>query len=363
MGSHERVPQGLQMPGQLEVEPEMEEEMNGAALAALMLEAEGLDTRSLAEARCQPDWPRWQEAMEEEHAALVAHGTWELQDKPVSVNVVGCCWVFHLKWDAAGNIIRYKVRLVAQGFLQIPGVDFFDTYAPVSKMAAIRMSLAIAAERDYEIHQVDVKNAYLNGEFEDGEVIYMKLPPGLNLTSCPNQVLHLLHPLYGLKQSARHWYTRLTGALDGHLGMSRCDVDQAVFYHRSGTEQITICMHVDDLTIMTLSVELMQEVKAGLKKEFKISDMGDIHWILRFAAKRDREKRTISLSQASYICSILQCYSFDALKPVSTPMSLSAKLSAADAPKTAQEFAFMSTKPYRETVGAANYASLGTCLD
>ena len=362
-GSRERVPQGLQMPGQLEVEPEMEEEMNGAALAAVMSEAEGLDPRSLAEARRRPDWPRWQEAMEEEHDALVAHGTWELEDKPAGVNVVGCRWVFHLKRDAAGNIIRYKARLVAQGFSQVPGVDFFDTYAPVAKMAAIRTSLAIAAERDYEIHQVDVKNAYLNGEFEEGEVIYMKLPPGLNLTSRPNQVLRLLRPLYGLKQSARHWYTRLTGALSDHLGMARCDVDQAVFYRRSGTEQITICAHVDDLTIMTSSVELMEEVKTGLKKEFKISDMGEIHWILGFAVKRDRENRTISLSQASYIRSILQRYGFDVLKPVSNPMNPNAKLSSADAPKTAQDFAFMSTKPYRETVGSANYASLGTRFD
>ena len=362
-GSRERVPQGLQMLGQLEVEPEMEEEMNGAALAVVMSEAEGLDPRSLAEARRRPDWPRWQEAMEEEHAALVAHGTWELEDKPAGANVVGCRWVFHLKRDSAGNIIQYKARLVAQGFSQVPGVDFFDTYAPVAKMAAIRTSLAISAERDYEIHQVDVKNAYLNGEFEEGEVIYMKLPPGLNLTSRPNQVLRLLRPLYGLKQSARHWYTRLKGALDRHLGMTRCDVDQAVFYRRSETEQIIICTHVDDLTIMMSSVELMEEVKARLRKEFKISDMGEIHWILGFAVKRDRENRTISLSQASYIRSILQRYGFDALKPVSTPMNPNAKLLSADAPKTAQDFAFMSTKPYRETVGSANYASLGTCFD
>ena len=105
-GSHERVPQGLQMLRQLEVEPEMEEEMNGAALAVVMSEAEGLDPHSLAEGRRRPDWPRWQEAMEEEHDALVAHGTWELEDKPVGVNVVGCCWVFHLKQDTAGNMLE-----------------------------------------------------------------------------------------------------------------------------------------------------------------------------------------------------------------------------------------------------------------
>ena len=87
--------------------------------------------------------------------------------------MVGCRWVYALKRDAAGNIIRYKARLVAQGFSQVPGVDFFDTYAPVAKLASIRMALAYGTQRDYEIHQVDVKNAYLNTSFVDNEVIYM----------------------------------------------------------------------------------------------------------------------------------------------------------------------------------------------
>jgi hypothetical protein len=106
---------------------------------------------------------------------------------------------------------------VAQGFSRIPGIDFNDTYAPVAKMASIHTILALAAYHDYEIHQVDVKNAYLNGEFEDGEVVYMKLPLGIELMKNKMKVLLLLKPLYGLKQAGRYWYKKLRDTLRGKL--------------------------------------------------------------------------------------------------------------------------------------------------
>jgi hypothetical protein len=116
-----------------------------------------------------------------------------LVDAPKGSNIIGCRWVYAIKRDAAGNIVRYKARLVAQGFSQVSGVDFFDTYAPVAKMASIRTVLALSAQYDYEIHQVDIKNAFLNGEFLENEAIYMKLPQGVKLTDEKGKVLEL-HP-------------------------------------------------------------------------------------------------------------------------------------------------------------------------
>ena len=136
--------------------------------------------------------------MDEELSALEAHGTWKLTDLPAGANLVGCHWTFVVKKDAAGNIVRYKARLVAQGFSQVPGVDFFDTYTPVAKMASIQATLAYAAHHDLEIHQVDIKNAYLNADFNDGEVIYIKQLPGMTLTEDKKKVLQLMCPLYGL---------------------------------------------------------------------------------------------------------------------------------------------------------------------
>ncbi|CAA7265260.1 unnamed protein product [Cyclocybe aegerita] len=110
---------------------------------------------------------------------LKAAGTWELMDTPDGVNIVGSKWVFRVKKDAAGNVVRYKARLVAQGFSQVPGVDYFDMFVPVARLASIRAVLAIVAVNDFEIHQIDIKGAYLNGVLTSGKVIYMRQPPGV----------------------------------------------------------------------------------------------------------------------------------------------------------------------------------------
>ena len=143
-------------------------------MAAAVAEAVGLEPRSVEEARKRPDWPKWKDVIEAELRQLDAMGTWEIADKPAGVNIVGSKWVFKIKKDAAENVERYKAQLVAQGFTQVPGVDYFDTFAPVAKLASIRMVLALTARQDWEIHQVDVKSAYLNGKFEDDKVIYMR---------------------------------------------------------------------------------------------------------------------------------------------------------------------------------------------
>ena len=146
MGIHgQPFRKGLNIPGDKDLVPELNEEIGGLAMVTEMDEGSGLLLNSLAEAKHSPDWPRWREAMEEERIALEAHGTWEVTTLPKGANIVSCRWVYALKKDAMGNIVHYKARLVAQGFSQTPGVDFFDTYAPVAKMASVRTTLAKAA--------------------------------------------------------------------------------------------------------------------------------------------------------------------------------------------------------------------------
>jgi hypothetical protein len=148
----------------------MDEEL---AMVLEMSEAEGLDPSSLADAKCRPDWLDWEKAIHEELTVLQDAKTWVLVDPPPGANIVGSKWVFRVKKDADGNIARKKARLVAQGFSQVPGVDYFDTYAPVARLATIRTVLALAARYNMELHQIDIKGAYLNGELADDEVIYM----------------------------------------------------------------------------------------------------------------------------------------------------------------------------------------------
>jgi hypothetical protein len=163
-------------------------------LAAEMADVEALEPRSLAEAMCCPDRPMWEAGIKEEWATLKAAGTWELVDKLDGVNVVGSKWVFRARKDAAGKIVRYKARLVAQRFSQVPRVDYFDTYAPAAKLTSIHAVLAMAAALDLELHQIDFKGAYLNGELTDDEHIDMRQPLEYPDAESPSKVSHLLKP-------------------------------------------------------------------------------------------------------------------------------------------------------------------------
>ena len=122
------------------------------AMAAEISEAEALEPRTLAEAKSRPDWLLWEKAIVEELEVLRKAGTWEVVDAPPDANVIGSKWVFQVKKDAAGNVVRYKARLVAQGFSQVPGIDYFNTFAPVARLVSIRAVLAMAAVCDLELH-------------------------------------------------------------------------------------------------------------------------------------------------------------------------------------------------------------------
>ena len=221
----------------------------------------------------------WEKAIHEELAVLKAAETWELVDAPIGANIVGSKWVFCAKKDAASNMVQYKARLVVQGFSQVPGVDYINTFAPVAHLTSIRAVLAMAAVNDYEIHQIDIKGAYLNGKLTSKETIYMKQPPGYTDSDQHSRVCHLLKTLYGLKQSGRHWYQVLVQIMK-ILGFLQCEVDQAVFYRRDGTALCIVLVHVDGCTIIATSKQLIDRFKTSIAKHVEISDLRELHWIL-----------------------------------------------------------------------------------
>ena len=336
-----------------------------AALAEFTAEAEALEPTSLAEAKRRPDWPQWEAGIREELATLQAAGTWELADLPAGSNLVGSKWVFRAKKDAAGNVVRHKARLVAQGFSQVPGVDYFDTYAPVATLTSIRTVLALAARLNFELHQIDIKGAYLNGKLTDDEAIYMRQPPGFESPDHPNKVCCLRKMLYGLKQSGRRWYQRLVEILVNELGFTQCAVDQAVFLRRREKpgEHIIVVVHVDDCTIAARTMKEIVELKETIRKHVEITDLGELHWLLGIEVMRNRDECTIALSQCTYVDSIIRRFNFQDLKPVSNPMEPSTKLHSGQSPSTGAEFAAMRHIPYREAIGSLMYASLGTRPD
>jgi hypothetical protein len=140
--------------------------------------ADGKETepQTYEEALAGPDAELWRRAMDEEFASLLENGTWELEKLPDGFKALPMKWVYKIKRDANGNIEPYKARLVAKWYLQKQGVDFEEVYAPVSKHTTLRALLAVVAARDMELHQLDVKTAFLNGELE--EEIYMQQAQG-----------------------------------------------------------------------------------------------------------------------------------------------------------------------------------------
>ena len=173
----------------------------GGIITAAIHEADG-DPKSLAEAQSRPDWPQWKEAMNRELTTLIKAGTWKPVPRPPGKNVVGSKWVFRIKRKADGSVEKYKARLVARGFTQVHGVDYFDTFSPVAKLSSFRTILAIAARNDWEIESFDFDGAYLNGELNADEEIYMQAPPGYSFKESAT-VMQLRKSLYGLKQAGR----------------------------------------------------------------------------------------------------------------------------------------------------------------
>ena len=294
---------------------------------------------------------------------LKATGTWVEEDAPAGANVVGCKWVFKIKRDANGHIVRRKARLVAQGFSQVEGVDYFDTYAPVAKLASTHTVLALAARHDFELHQVDIKGAYLNGELTDDEVVYMKHPPGYKTPGSGTRVLRLRKTLYGLKQSGRRWYQKFKEILCDRMGFSQCEVDQAVFFRHEDGSFMIVVIHVDDCSLTAKTLKVIADFKEELGRHVEVTDLGELHWLLGMEIKRDRDTHTLGISQKAYIDAILQRFGFDELKPLSTPMDDKVQLSRSMAPVTAEDYALMRNVDYRAAVGALMYCAIGTRPD
>ena len=162
------------------------------------------EPQTYQQAVSSPEREKWLEAINAEYESLNDNGTWELVERPKGRKLVSCKWVFKVKHNADGTVDRYKARLVARGFTQTEGVDYHETYAPVVKMTSIRVLLSIVAIHDLELHQMDVKTAFLNGHLE--EEIYMQQPEGFIARGNEHLVCKLKRTLYGLKQSPRVWY-------------------------------------------------------------------------------------------------------------------------------------------------------------
>jgi hypothetical protein len=218
--------------------------------------------------------------------------------------------VFKIKREAHGNIERYKARLVAKGFMQREGVDFKEVFAPVSKHTTLRALLALVAEQDLHLHQLDVKTAFLSGELEEN--IYMIQPPGYEQGG-PDIACHLKKAIYGLRQAPRTWHTKLTKELT-KLGFRTSIADAGLFIHEEGNKKTYLLIYVDNILVASKNMEEVQHMKQIMGSIFDIRDLGEAKYFLGMEKTRDRTNGTIKLSQRKNTIDIISRFGMSEAK-------------------------------------------------
>ncbi|SNX85305.1 related to retrotransposon protein [Melanopsichium pennsylvanicum] len=258
-------------------------------------------TPTLKEAFNGDDAQQWHEAIRKELEGLEAMGTWEIVDKPEGANLVDSRIILRLKLDADGIPIRHKARLVARGFTQREGIDFEETFAPVAPVSAIRGLLALAVERDWETHQLDITQAYLNSTLK--HVIYMKPPNGSNV---PEGKVYLVKKgLYGLKQSGREWHLEFDKFLRSS-NFHRVDCAPCVYTRGTGDNFAIVVIYVDDTLIIAPKLEAVNKIKQEIKQRWKMEDGQEVSHFLGIKLTRDRQAKTLDMEQSAYIKQILE---------------------------------------------------------
>jgi hypothetical protein len=213
---------------------------------------------------------------------------------------------------------------------------------------------------DWEIHQIDVKTAFLHGNLE--EDIYMEQPTGMEEPGKENWVALLNKSLYGLRQAGRRWSKKLHKSMSEE-GFTQVSVEHSLYLRKSETGTALVAVHVDDMAVAASSGDEIKRVSQDLNKHFEIIDLGPIKWLLGIGIERDRKMRTISLSQVAYIDSIIEKFEQGEGYEVSTPLDHNVVLSKELSPKNDQEKERMKKVPYREAIGSLMYAATATRPD
>ena len=263
----------------------------------------------------------WTNAMQEELEQFSRNDVWTLVPRPSHVNVIGTKWIFKNKSDEFGTIVRNKARLVAQGYTQIEGVDFDETFAPVARLESIRLLLAISCIMKIKLHQMDVKSAFLNGFLN--EEAYVEQPKGFEDPHFPNHVFKLKKALYGLKQAPRAWYERLTQFLVSH-GYQRGGSDKTLFIKRVNQDIIVAQIYVDDIVFGSSSNSEVQVFVQQMQEEFEMSMVGELTFFLGLQVKQASEGTFIS--QSKYAKNLVKKFGLESAKPTRTPMGTTVKL-------------------------------------
>ena len=231
--------------------------------------------------------------MQEEMTSIIENQTWSLENMPPGHRAIGLKWVFKLKRNEKGKVLKHKARLVAKGYIQKQGVDFEEVFVPVARLEFERLLLAIAAHCSWEVHHMDVKSAFLNGELK--ETIYAWQPPGFLDNDNPGKVLRLHKALYGLRQAPRAWNAKLDSTLLS-LKFKHCASEHGMYTHDHSEQRLIVGVYVDDLIITGGDMKVLERFKREMWKNFKMSDLGVLSYYLGIEVQQSTAGITICQS-------------------------------------------------------------------
>ena len=313
---------------------------------------------SYQEARDSRQAVGWQEAEHKELETMLENGVWGAPvPRPPGKTVVGSKWVYAVKYTGTGEVDRLKARLVARGFSQQEGKDYFSDsiYAPTVRPETLKVLTHIGAQEGWSFRLMDVQGAYLAAELQ--EEVYLQQPQGYEDPQNPTGVLPLKKAIYGLKQSARAWYGRLSDFLLS-IGFVVNPVDPSLFQRNRGERRFYIQVYVDDLGILHNNEGEFREFQEAMCQEFKMKDLGETKYYLGIHFEHHRDNKTVHMHQSLYIHQLLEKYKLQEGKVAPTPLEEGHTLTREEPWKPGEE-GEMRGVPYAQLVGSLNY--LSTC--
>ncbi|POM59370.1 Integrase catalytic core protein [Phytophthora palmivora] len=300
----------------------------------------------------------WREAMDAEMAALKDKGVLRQiprSELPSGQQTIKTMWVFDVKTDHLGYIVRYRPRVVARGDKQRFGIDFMETFSPVARMATFRTFVAVCIILNLMIYQGDINTAYLNAAL--GIKQYLEEVEGYPCDD--NGMIYIIEKaLYGLRQSGREWHSEVNRWFVEY-GFKQCETEPCLYFYDRDGEFAIVLLYVDDILCATNNVEFKERMFEQLDKDYGLKDQGLLNTYLGVQVEQNLD--SIKIHQTKYCEEILERFSFQDAHPSRIPMETNMRLTVKDTdvggrkeePANGKKF------PYRELVGSLMY--LTTC--
>ncbi|KAJ9561683.1 hypothetical protein OSB04_006843 [Centaurea solstitialis] len=299
-------------------------------------------------------------AMVDELNSMEENDVYELAELPKGYKPIGSKWVFKTKLDPKGNIERYKARLVAKGYTQKEGIDYQETFSPVSRKDSLRIVMALISHFDLELHQMDVKTTFLNGDLHEN--VYMTQPEGFISKGQEHLVCKLKKSIYGLKQASRQWYLKFDEVMKKN-DFIKNQVDQCIYLKLSGRNFIKLVLYVDDILLASNNIDLLHESKRLLSRHFNMKDLGEASYLIGIEIHRDRTQGTLGLSKKAYIERMLVRYNMQHCSPSISPVVKGDVFGSFQCPNTEVERDQMKLIPYASVVGSYLDSDFAKCKD